>query len=220
MTRLSPTKAAAAAAIAAPLIAHTAPLLTSSLTLPLACAAIQAPALGLLLAAATRRRWPAAAIPALLLAALALGARHLPQTALQAYAGTLHALLYTALLATFACSLAPHDEALVTRMARLANPHFHPGMVPYTRKATFAWCTLFAAQLAASALLLATAPATWWAFVSGWHLAAIPALMLAELLVRRIRFRHERPTGLRATIQAIRAVRRPQDAPANRSTIP
>ena len=220
MTRSSPTTAAAAIALLAPLIAHAAALLTPDATLPIACAAIQAPALGVLAAAAARRRWPAAAIPALLLAALALGARHDPQTALQAYAGTLHALLYTGLLATFARSLAPHHEALVTRMARLANPHFHPGMVPYTRKVTLAWCALFAAQLAASAFLLATAPAAWHAFVSGWHLAALPALMLAELLARRIRFRHERPTGLRATIQAIRAVRRAQAPPANRPTIP
>lgn len=233
---------ATATAVAASILAHAAPFLGQSAPTQLACAIIQAPAIGIVLATAAPPpwRWLGIAIPAVLLAGIAAGATRSPETALLAAAGLTHAMLYVALLAIFARSLRPRPEApqdaIVTRMARLANPAFHPGMVPYTRKVTAAWCVLFAAQLAISALLLAPillppflltgAPTLWPPFVSGWHAAAIPALMLAELLVRRIRFRHEQPTGLRATLQAIRAVRRslphkaPQDVPANRSTIP
>ena len=235
-------------AIAAPILGHAAPFLDPVLNqgsgVQLACAAIQALAIGIVVAATAPPpwRWLGAAIPAILLTGIAAGARHSPATGLLAAAGLTHAMLYTALLATFARSLAPGHEALVTRMARLANPNFHPGMVPYTRKVTAAWSALFAAQLAASAILLATEPDIWRAFVSGWHIATIPALMLAELLVRRIRFRHGNPSGLCATLQAIRAVRHPgsdarvdmradiranvsvnalaQDPAANRSTIP
>ena len=218
---------ATATAIAAALLAHAAPLLGQGTALRLACAIVQAPAIGVVVASAAPPawRWLGMAVPAILLAGIAAGATRSPGTALLAAAGLTHAMLYTALLAVFARSLRAPREAVVTRMARLANPAFHAGMVPYTRKVTATWAALFAAQLIASALLLAAAPTLWSPFVSGWHAAAIPALMLAELLIRRIRFRNDHPTGLRATLQAIRAVRSPlheapRDDPANRSTIP
>ena len=196
---------ATAAAIAAPLASHVALAWGQSYGAALACSAAGAAATGLLLwTTLPRQRWLGPAVAAALGTALILGARHSPQTGLLAATGLAHALLYTALLALFARSLRPGRTALVTLAASRINPHFHPGMIPYTRKVTAAWTLLFAAQLILSATLLATNPALWQRFVTTLHFPLCAALALAEALIRRHRWRGEHPTSLPDTIRGVR----------------
>lgn len=172
----------------------------------LAVAALQAMAAGPLLwpVLPARLRVLAVVGPAALLAGLAAGAAHSARDGLLAVAGLGHAMLYTILLALFAGSLLPGRVSLVTRLAMRLNPRFRPGMIPYTRAVTAAWCGFFAAQLAGSAVLLALAPAAWWLlFVGTVHAPMAIALGLAEFAVRRWRFRGEH-TGLRETISGMR----------------
>lgn len=173
-------------------------------------AALQAVAIGGALWGAVPwwRRWAGPVVAAALLAALAVGGRSSGPAALLAEAGVAHALLYTGLLVAFAATLRPGRTALVTRFARRLNPGFHAGMVPYTRAVTWAWCALFAGQLGASILLLAAAPHLWAALVTVLHWPLVAALAVGEFLVRRRRFRHERYTGLLATVRGVSAIAR------------
>ena len=196
---------AALVALAAPVAGHMALRLGQGYGTALGCAAVQAVAAGIVIRGAVpqRWRWLGFAVPATLLAGMAAaGAGWSAEAGVLAAAGLGHAVLYAVLLAVFAASL--RGEALVTTVARRVNPGFHTGMVPYTRKVAWAWCALFAA----SATLLAVAPVAWRGLVSGWHAAAVAALALSELAIRRWRWRHERPTGLVAMIQGVRALRR------------
>lgn len=208
--------AAAAIAIAAPLLTHAGPSLGQPYGTT-ALAAAQALAAGTLLAVSLpRHRWLGPALAAALLAALALGTRHAPATGRLAMDGTAHALLYAALLAIFASSMRPGRTSLVTIVASRVNPGFHAGMVPYTRAVNAAWCTLFAAELATSALLLATASPLWPRFVVLWHPLPLILLAIAESLIRRRRWRHDNPTSLRDTILGVRRLMAQR---ANASTI-
>lgn len=172
-------------------------------------AALQAAAIGAALwTAPGPRRWAGPAVGAALLGALALGARHSGAAALLAEAGLAHALLYAGLLALFGSTLRPGRTALVTDFARRLNPGFHAGMVPYTRAVTWAWCGLFAGQLAASAALLETAPAAWAALVTAAHLPLVAAFALGEFAVRRWRWRHGHYTGFIATVRGVSVLAR------------
>lgn len=171
----------------------------------LAFAVIQATATGALLAITLpARRWLGILVTLALLIALAVGARHSPADALLASAGTAHALLYTALLLVFAQTLRPGRTAFVTTLASRINPHFHAGMIPYTRAVTWAWVLVFAAQLLASAILLATNPRLWPLFVNALHVPLLLAVALIELAIRKYRWRHDHPTGLLETIRGTR----------------
>ena len=176
-------------------------------------AALQAVATGAVLATSLpSRRWLGPLVAAVLLLALALGARTSSAAALLAAAGAAHALLYTGLLLVFARSLRPGETALVTRVASAINPTFHSGMIPYTRAVTWAWGAVFAAQLLASALLLAANPPLWRLFVTVLHLPLVAAMALGELAIRHRRWRHENPTGLRETIRGTRRLMAQRDA--------
>ena len=202
--------AAGMVAFGAPVAGHVAPLLGQGYGTVLAFAAAQAVAAGVLIRAAVPGRWRGlgAVVAGVLLAGMGVGAAWSAAAGVLAGAGLAHAMLYAGLLAVFAGSL--RGDAVVTRVARRVNPGFHPGMVPYTRAVTWVWCGLFAGQLGASAVLLGVAPGAWAGLVTGWHAVAVAVLAAAELGVRRWRWRHERPTGLAATVRGWRAVR--QDA--------
>jgi uncharacterized membrane protein len=194
-------------AVASPVISHIALTLGQGYDAALALATAQAAATGTILATSLpRHRWTGALVALVLLTALGLGARHSPQAALLAMAGTAHALLYTALLIVFARTLRPGRTALVTGIAARINPAFHPGMVPYTRKVTLAWTLLFAAQLILSTTLLATDPPLWQTFVTILHVPLTVLLALVEALIRRHRWRHEHSTSLADTIRGTRRI--------------
>ena len=198
-------RVAVVVAVAAPVGTHTALGLGQGYGVALALAAIQAVACGVLVGQGGRRwRWAGAAVTAGLLGAIAAGAAIAPRMGLLAVAGLSHAMIYTALLAWFGASLLPGRVALVTWLASRLNPRFHPGMVPYTRAVTWAWCAVFAAQVMVSAALLLLAPGWWAAFVTTLHVPLVIAAGLIEFAVRRWRWRHDGYTGLRDTVVGTR----------------
>jgi uncharacterized membrane protein len=193
------------AAFAATIGTHTALGMGQGYGVAAALASVQAVACGAMVAQGGRRwRWAGAAVAAALLAALWIGRSVSPRDGLLAVAGVSHAMIYLALLAWFAASLRPGRVALVTWLASRLNPGFHPGMVPYTRAVTWAWCAVFAAQLLVSLLLLMLAPGAWAAFVTTLHVPLVIAAGLAEFAVRRWRWRHDGYTGLRETVAGTR----------------
>jgi uncharacterized membrane protein len=131
-----------------------------------------------------------------------------------AVGGICHAAAYACLLIWFAASLRPNREPVVTGFARKLRQTMPATVIRYTRRVTIAWSVFFAAQLAVSATLLATAPtAVWSSFVNLWNLPLVVAMILAEFACRWFLFRHEPHTGLLATLAGIRRI---AGAPGNR----
>ena len=169
-------------------------------------AALQAVAAGPLLWPALPPRWRplAVAMPAVLLAGLALGLARSERGGALAVAGLGHAMLYAGLLIWFGGSLRRGQVSLVTRLAMRLNPRFRPGMIPYTRAVTATWCGFCVAQLVGSVALLTMAPVSWWLLLVGTlHVPMAIGLGLAEFAARAWRFRGEQ-TGLRDTIIGMR----------------
>lgn len=127
------------------------------------------------------------------------------QPVLVATTGLSHACIHGGLLAWFANSLRPGREALVSSLARQVRGSLDPDVAAYTRIVTKAWCVFFAAQLGASATLLAFAStATWSLFVNVLDLPLAGLMFLAEYACRLRRFRNDRPATLAQTIRAFR----------------
>ena len=154
--------------------------------------------------------WPllgpwAAVLSGALIAGVAVGAWHSAETGLLVAAGLGHAVLYGALLAWFGSSLRPGRIAVLTRLAQRINPHFHPGMVPYTRKVTLVWCLFAAGQLLLSAALLLWAPLSWWLLLVGTlHAPMALGLAVIEFAVRARRFPGQH-TSFSAMVRGLRA---------------
>lgn len=105
-------------------------------------------------------------------------------------AGLPHAAAYLSLLWLFGRTLRPGKEALITSVARRFYGSTPPYLESYTRGLTAAWCLFFAAQLLASAALLAFASyETWSLFVNVLNLPLVAAMFAADYLYRVIRFR-------------------------------
>jgi uncharacterized membrane protein len=122
-----------------------------------------------------------------------------------------HAALYLGLLLLFGRTLLPRREALVTRLARRFEDPLPPVVARYTRGVTWAWALFAAGQLAASALLLALAPAaTWSFFVNALEWPLIAAMFLGEYACRLLVVPRRHRVG---PLAAIRAFAR-RDAPA------
>ena len=101
-----------------------------------------------------------------------------------AFAGVPHAAVYLYLLWLFGRTL-------------------HRGRERYTRRLTLAWCVFFAAQLAASALLLAFAPLeTWSLFINGLNLPLVALMFTGDYLYRRVRYRGEAQSSIATQIRA------------------
>ena len=194
------------ALLASPVVSHLALISSHGRSVALVLAGAQAVAAGPVMWSILPRNWRglAVAIPCVLLAGIAWGAAHSAAAGLAVAAGLGHAILYTALLVVFGASLRPGQVALVTRLARRLNPHFHAGMVPYTRAVTWSWCLFAAVQLVLSATLLAAAPFAWWLLLVG-VLHGPMALILAvlEFLIRSWRFRGQH-TGFVETFRGVR----------------
>ena len=204
---------AAAVAILSPVASHIALSLGQGYGTALAFAGAQAVATGLILwSSLPAYRWIGPIISLTLLAALGLGVIVSIPAALMAEAGVAHAILYSALLAIFASTLRPGRMAVATWLASRLNPTFHAGQVPYTRAVTWAWVVFFAAQLAASALLLVTDRSLWRDLVTTLHLPLVVLMLLAAAAVRRWRWRHEHSTSLADTIRGTRRLLRQRDA--------
>lgn len=126
-------------------------------------------------------------------------------------AGVPHAVGYLFLLWLFGRTLRRGSEALITGLARRVHGHLPPHLEAYTRRLTRAWCVFFAAQLAASASLLAFASLDSWSlFVNLLNLPLVVAMFVADYHYRVIRYPH----GPHASIaQAIAAFARHRPFP-------
>ncbi len=132
-----------------------------------------------------------------------LGWSVLPAWVLAWWGGAVHAAAYGGLLWAFGRTLRAGRVPLVTQWARRLNPHFHAGMLGYTRGVTFAWAWLFGAELVASALLLGLLPGWWPGFVAGGHAVPVLALGVLEYALRRRRFGNQ-STDWRTMLAAFR----------------
>jgi len=104
-------------------------------------------------------------------------------------AGLPHGAAYAFLLWLFARTLVPGKDALITSVARRFHGSLPDYMESYTRRLTVWWCVFFAAQLAASALLLRFAPlSTWSFFVNVLNMPLVAAMFVGDYLYRVLRY--------------------------------
>jgi uncharacterized membrane protein len=145
-------------------------------------------------------------------AALIFLAEYQERLGLAAVSGISHAAAYLFLLWYFGRTLTRDGEPLITRLARRVHGSLPQGMEVLTRRLTIAWCVFFAAQLIASALLIALAPIEAWSlFINLLNVPLLTLMFLGQFVYRRVCY----ADCPRASIwQAIEAFT--QDAPLSR----
>jgi uncharacterized membrane protein len=93
--------------------------------------------------------------------------------------------IYSSLLLTFALTLRPGHEPLITAMARKMHGDIADELVVYTRRVTIAWCCFFAMQLIISVTLFCAAPlVVWSSFVNVFDVPLVVSMFSAEYMVR------------------------------------
>ena len=93
--------------------------------------------------------------------------------------------IYSGLLLTFALTLRPGHEPLITAMARKMHGDIPEELARYTRRVTIAWCCFFGAQLAISITLFCAAPLVVWSFfVNILDIPLVVAMFSAEYMCR------------------------------------
>jgi uncharacterized membrane protein len=126
-----------------------------------------------------------------------------------------HWAIYSTLLLTFALTLRPGREPLITGMARRLHGVLSDEMVVYTRRVTMAWSGFFALQLATSVTLFIFAPLVVWSFfVNILDLPLVAAMFAAEYAVRLRCLRDPPRHSLAAIMSMIADVRKPREEPA------
>lgn len=114
-----------------------------------------------------------------------------------------HAAIYCFLLWLFGRTLLRGREPLITGVARRVHGTLEPEIEAYTRRVTQAWCLFFAAQLAASALLLALVPLPAWSLFVNLLNAPLLVLMFAgEILYRGYRYPDHPRASIASTLRA------------------
>jgi uncharacterized membrane protein len=118
--------------------------------------------------------------------------------------GVPHASAYLFMLWLFGRTLLRGREPIITRLARHARGAKLPAaMEAYTRKLTLAWCLFFAAQLAASALLLRFGSVEGWSlFINVLNVPLIALMFAGDYLYRVIRYRDLPQTSIAKAVQA------------------
>jgi uncharacterized membrane protein len=126
-----------------------------------------------------------------------------------------HWAIYTTLLLTFALTLLPGREPLISGMARRMHGGLSDEMVVYTRRVTIAWSVFFAAQLLTSITLFCFAPLVVWSFfVNILDLPLVAAMFAAEYAVRLRVLRDPPRHSLAAILGMVADVRKPREEPA------
>jgi uncharacterized membrane protein len=126
-----------------------------------------------------------------------------------------HWAIYTTLLLTFALTLRPGREPLISAMARRMHGGLSGEMAAYTRRVTIAWSVFFAAQLLTSVILFCFAPLVVWSFfVNILDLPLVAAMFAAEYAVRLRVLRDPPRHSLAAILGMVAAVRKPREEPA------
>jgi hypothetical protein len=96
-----------------------------------------------------------------------------------------HWAIYAGLLLTFAVTLRPGREALLTFMARKLHATISEEVRIYTRQVTFAWCAFFAMQLGTSVILFLFAPLVVWSFFANvLDIPLVATMFVGEYLFR------------------------------------
>ncbi len=114
---------------------------------------------------------------------------HRERLGLAASSGISHAAIYLFLLWYFGSTLVPGREPIITRFARRMRGTLQPAMEQLTRQLTVGWCAFFAAQLIASALLLAFAPLSAWSlFINLLNLPLLALMFVGQSVYRRLRY--------------------------------
>jgi uncharacterized membrane protein len=123
--------------------------------------------------------------------------------------------IYGSLLVTFALTLRPGREALITAMARRLHHMVPDDLAIYTRRVTIAWCGFFAAQLATSVALFCFAPLVVWSFfVNILDIPLVAAMFAAEYVVRLRVLRNPPRHSLAVIMNMIADARKPIEEPA------
>jgi hypothetical protein len=130
-------------------------------------------------------------------------------------AAVTHWAIYSGLFLTFALTLRPDRDALITAMARRLYGAIPDELARYTRRVTWAWSCFFVAQLTTSVVLFFFAPLVVWSFfVNILDLPLVAAMFLAEYLCR-IRCLSDPPRhSLSDIIRMISDVRKSTEEPA------
>ena len=96
-----------------------------------------------------------------------------------------HWAIYSGLLLTFALTLRPGREPIISAMTRRLHGPLAPDLAFYTRCVTIAWSGFFAAQLAVSLILFFCAPLVVWSFfVNILDIPLVVTMYAAEYLFR------------------------------------
>lgn len=99
--------------------------------------------------------------------------------------GVPHAAINAFMLWVFGRTLARGREALITAFARRVHGTLPPHVERYTRQVTIVWCVFFAAQIVASAVLLAAGSLERWSlFVNVLSFPLVAGLFVVEYLFR------------------------------------
>ncbi|MGH7188710.1 MAG: hypothetical protein ACREF0_05925 [Acetobacteraceae bacterium] len=97
-----------------------------------------------------------------------------------------HRAISSSLLLTFALTLRPGREALITAVARELHGTISHEIVITTRRVTVAWCCFFATELTTFATRFLLAPLVVWSFfVNVLDIALVVAMFSADCLCRR-----------------------------------
>jgi uncharacterized membrane protein len=120
-----------------------------------------------------------------------------------AICGAIHACAYVCLLFVFGRTLARGREAFITRIARQVHGALPPELEAYTRRLTLTWCVFFAAQLAASALLLGFGSTNAWSvFINVLNFPLVALMFAGDWIYRAVRYPHTPGASIATAVQA------------------
>ncbi|HEY1503262.1 MAG TPA: hypothetical protein VGF92_03125 [Stellaceae bacterium] len=127
-------------------------------------------------------------------------------------AAVTHWIIYGGLFLTFAVTLRPGREALLTFMARKLHGTISEEVRIYTRQVTYAWCAFFATQLLTSIALFVFAPLVVWSFfVNILDIPLVATMFVAEYLFRLHWLRNPPRHSLSAILSMIADVRKARE---------
>jgi uncharacterized membrane protein len=188
--------------IAYQVLVHLALTNSSTYPVPLALLVLPMVALGcwIVLRSSNRVLWLLILISA---AGATLLLAHGEGPGLAALYGVPHAAAYLFMLWLFGRTLLRGKEPLITRLARQVRGTLPAVMETYTRRLTLVWCLFFAAQLAASALLLKFGTVEAWSlFINVLNFPLVGLMFAGDYWYRVARYRDLPQSSIAEAMQA------------------